>query len=98
MKMIFSNSRIKWKQAVAAPAIVLMVFATGCRVEQEQAGELPDVDVEPGQLPEYEVEGPEVEIGSEQKEITVPDVDIDTEQKEITVPDIDIELPTDDGE
>ncbi|MEM1251889.1 MAG: hypothetical protein AAGI69_05610 [Cyanobacteria bacterium P01_H01_bin.21] len=77
-----------------------MIFAAGCRVEQEQSGELPDVDVdvEPGQLPEYEVEGPEVEIGTEQQEITVPDVDVDTEQKEITVPDVDVELPTDDGE
>ena len=98
--MAFLNSQIKWKQALVVPALVLMTLATGCRVEQEQAGELPDVDVdvEPGQLPEYEVEGPDVEIGTEEKTITVPDVDVDTEQKEITVPDVDVELPSDDGE
>lgn len=85
---------------MAAPAMALMVFATGCRVEQERSGEMPDVDVDvdPGQLPEYEVEGPEVEIGTEEQTITVPDVDVDTEQTDIIVPDVDVELPTDDGE
>jgi hypothetical protein len=36
-------------------------------VEKEQAGEEPDVDVnvDPGNLPEYEVEGPEVDVGTE---------------------------------
>ena len=98
--MTLLSSRIRRKLALVVPAIVLMTFATGCRVEREQAGELPDVDVdvEPGQLPEYEVEGPEVEIGTEEKTITVPDVDVDTEQQESTVPDVDVELPADDGQ
>lgn len=93
--MAFLNTQIKWKQALVVPALVLMTLATGCRVEREQAGELPDVDVdvEPGQLPEYEVEGPDVEVGTEQKEVTVPEVEVTTEEKEITVPDVDVELP-----
>ena len=72
-----------------------MTLATGCSIEREQAGEMPDVDVdvEPGQLPEYDVEGPEVEVGTEQKEVTVPEVEVTTEEKEVTVPDVDVELP-----
>ena len=98
--MIFSNLQIKWKPALVAPALALLTFATGCQIEREQAGEMPDVDVDvdPGQLPEYDVEGPDVEVGTEEKTITVPDVDVDTEQKEVTVLDIDVELPGGDGE
>lgn len=92
--------RIRWKAAILIPAILLVGLSTGCRVEQEEAGELPDVDVDvdAGELPEYEVEGPEVDVGSEEQEVTVPDVDVSTEEKTIEVPTVDIEPPTDDGE
>lgn len=77
---------------------VLLGVSTGCRVEKEQAGEAPDVDVnvEPGKLPKYEVEGPEVDIGTEKKEISVPNVEVTQEEKEITVPDIDVKVPQED--
>lgn len=79
------------------PLALLLVVSTGCRVEKEQAGEEPDVDVnvDPGKLPEYEVEGPDVEVGTEEKEITVPDVEVTQEEKTITAPDVDIQPPTD---
>lgn len=79
------------------PLALLLIVSTGCRVEKEQTGEEPDVDVnvDPGQLPEYEVEGPEVDVGTEQKEITVPDVEVTQEEKTITAPDVDIQPPTD---
>lgn len=81
-------------------ALLLVVVSTGCRVEKEEAGEAPDVDVnvEPGQLPEYEVEGPKVDVGTEEKEVTVPEVEVTEEQKTIEVPDVDVELPTDDNQ
>ncbi len=93
------RTQIRWKHLILIPALLTVGFITGCRVEKEQAGELPDVDVDvdAGKLPEYEVEGPDVEIGSEKKEVTVPDVDVSTEEKTIEVPTIDIEPPTDDG-
>ena len=79
------------------PLALLLVVSTGCRVEKEQAGEEPDVDVnvDPGNLPEYEVEGPEVDVGTEEKEITVPDVEVTQEEKTITAPDVDVQPPTD---
>lgn len=34
-------------------SLILLLFPlSSCRVEQEQAGRLPDVEVEPGRLPE----------------------------------------------
>lgn len=96
---LLSNNR-KWKRALILPAAALLLAATGCRVEKEQAGEMPDVDVnvEPGSLPEYDVEGPDVEVGTEQQEVTVPEVNITTEEETVTVPDVDVDLPTEEGE
>lgn len=56
----------------------------GCDVTQEQPGEAPDVDVQvdEGELPEYDVETPDVEVGTEEEEVTVPDVDVELPQDE----------------
>ena len=50
-----------------------------CDVDQTQEGNLPEVDVNVsgGQLPEYNVEGPTVNVGTENKTVTVPTVDVD---------------------
>ena len=50
-----------------------------CDVDQTKEGEVPDVDVNVsgGQLPEYNVEGPTVNVGTENKTIQVPTVDVD---------------------
>ena len=50
-----------------------------CDVDQTKEGEMPDVDVNAsgGQLPEFNVEGPEVNVGTENKTVTVPTVDVD---------------------
>lgn len=60
--------------ALGASAIAL----GGCQAEQTQEGELPDVDVavEGGQLPEYEVETADVEVGTREETVTVPDIDV----------------------
>ena len=50
-----------------------------CDVDQTKEGEMPDVDVNAsgGQLPEFNVEGPTVNVGTENKTIEVPTVDVD---------------------
>ncbi len=55
-----------------------LAFAA-CDVDQTKEGEMPDVDVNAsgGQLPEYNVEGPSVNIGTENKTVEVPTVDVD---------------------
>ncbi|CAN5255935.1 hypothetical protein BH24PSE2_BH24PSE2_08040 [soil metagenome] len=66
-----------------------MVFALGgCDVDQTEEGEMPDVDVEGGNMPEYDVDAPDVDVGTKRKEITVPDIDIDAaDEDEIDDPD-----------
>lgn len=48
-----------------------------CEVEKTQEGEMPDVEVSGGQVPKYDVDGPDVEVGTKKKEVTVPTVDVD---------------------
>ncbi|MEA3053402.1 MAG: hypothetical protein QOG72_2305 [Sphingomonadales bacterium] len=49
-----------------------------CDVDQTKNGALPDVDVnvQGGQLPEYNVQGPEVNVGTENKTVQVPTLDV----------------------
>jgi len=65
--------------ALAATALTF----SSCEVKKTQEGEMPDVKVEGGQIPKYDVDAPEVKI--EKKTIKLPD--------SITVPDVDIITP-----
>lgn len=55
----------------------------GCDVDQTKEGEMPDVDVNAsgGQLPEYNVTGPDVNVGTENKTVQVPTVDVDVPEE-----------------
>jgi hypothetical protein len=89
-----------WKSLVLGTALAAgMIGMVGCDVKKTQEGEMPDVDVEGGQLPKYDVDAPDVDVHMEKKDIKVPDVDVDvhTEKREIKVPDVDVH-PADDKE
>jgi hypothetical protein len=47
-----------------------------CDVDQTKEGEMPEVQVTGGQLPEYDVETADVEVGTKETTVEVPDVDI----------------------
>lgn len=64
-----------------ATILVGMSFlgVAACDVDQTKEGELPDVDVNAsgGQMPEFDVDGPEVNVGTENRTVEVPTVDVD---------------------
>lgn len=63
--------------------LVVPAFALGmtaCNVEETEEGDMPDVQVEDGQLPEYDVEPADVDVN--QDTVTVPDVDVEEPQTE----------------
>ena len=63
-----------------APVALVGCFAlAACDVDQTKEGELPEVEVNAtgGQLPEYDVDAPEVNVGMENKTVQVPTVDVD---------------------
>lgn len=69
---------------IIASSLVLP-FAMGlaaCDVDQTQEGEMPEVEVTGGQMPEYDVETADVDVGTKETTVEVPDVDI-------TMPDAD---------
>lgn len=57
---------------------ISLTFA-GCQVEQTKEGEMPDVDVNAsgGQMPEFNVQGPDVDVGTENRTVQVPTIDVD---------------------
>ena len=62
---------------------ILLAAASGlglaaCDVDQTKNAQLPDVDVNVsgGQAPEFNVTGPEVNVGMENRTVQVPDVDV----------------------
>ncbi len=88
------------KSKFIAP-LLAAIFAfslAACDVEKTQEGEMPDVDVsvDEGQAPKYDVDAPDVDVSTKEKEVEVPDVDVDMEKKKVTVPDVDVDMPDDD--
>ena len=48
-----------------------------CDVEQTEEGDMPDVEVEGGNLPEYDVDTPDVNVTSEEETIEVPKIEVE---------------------
>lgn len=67
----------KYKWIIPGALLVVTLGLAGCDVEKTEEGSLPDVDVKGGNLPKYDVDGPDVDVGTKEKTITVPDVDVD---------------------
>lgn len=63
--------------ATILPAAALGLAA--CDVEQTEEGDMPEVDmqVDGGELPEFDVDTADVEIGTEEATIEVPTVDVE---------------------
>lgn len=83
------------KYLVPLSILLVAMPLTACRVEQEETGSLPDVDVqvEPGSLPEYDIQGPDVNVGVTERTVTVPRVVVVQEEQTIEVPYIDVDVP-----
>ena len=62
--------------------LVAPLFAFGlaaCDVDQTEEGSLPDVDVEGGQVPEYDVDAADVDVGTDTQTVITPDIDVQNE-------------------
>jgi hypothetical protein len=59
---------------------ILCLASAGCKVKQTQDAKLPEVHATGGQLPAYDVKGPEVKVSSKPATVDVPVVKIKTPQ------------------
>ena len=66
------------KKTITLLAAAGALGLAACDVDQTQNAQLPDVDlnVSGGQAPEFNVTGPEVNVGMENRTVEVPDVDV----------------------
>lgn len=88
------------KYALPILCAVALVGVAGCDVEQTREAEMPEVDVdvetEPGQMPAYDVDWADVNVGTTTKTVTVPKLVVVTEEVEVEVPYIDVSMPGED--
>ena len=82
-----------WRALGSVTAALAFVFAVGCTVEQTREGKAPDVDVEGGRLPMYDVNWADVDVGTAERTIEVPVVRVVEETRQVSVPYIDINPP-----
>jgi hypothetical protein len=60
---------------LAAMALVALSMAA-CTAEKTEEGEMPEVNVEGGNAPKYDVDPAQVEVGKDTSTVVTPDVDI----------------------
>jgi hypothetical protein len=72
----------------------LALSLTGCAdMEVEDQGELPEVQMDGGELPEPETDETDVDTDTQQQEMTTPETEADADQTEPPVPELDLEVP-----
>lgn len=73
---------------LAAMGIGAMALSA-CDVEQTEEGELPEVEAQGGNMPEYDVDTADVDVGTEERTVEVPTVDVEeADANEATVEEV----------
>lgn len=80
------------KMGVFAVMMLLVASLGACSVEKTEEGEMPEVNVEGGELPSYDVDTADVDVTTETATVTVPELTTDTAA--VAVPDVDIQTPS----
>lgn len=66
------------KITIASSAILAASVAlVGCDVDQTEETELPEVEMREGNMPEFDVETADVDVGTEEKTVEVPTMDVE---------------------
>ncbi len=78
--------------AVVAVLAIVAAFAFGLiDVNQTRETKLPEVAVEGGQAPAFDVDTAKVDVDTKTTDITVPKVEVGTTKEEIKVPTVDVQ-------
>lgn len=67
---------------IIAGLLIVMGLFFFFDVDQTQEGSLPEVEVSGGELPEFDVEAGDVEVGSTERTVTLPTIDIESPEEE----------------
>ncbi|AXT53064.1 hypothetical protein D1818_20365 [Aquimarina sp. BL5] len=76
---------------------MIILLVTSCDVQQKKEAKLPEVDVdidtEAGQLPTFDVDWADVNVGTKTKMVKIPKVVVVMEEVEVEVPYVDVDMP-----
>jgi len=88
------------KKIVVSVLALSLLFATGCKMDQTKEAELPDVDVdvEEGQMPAFDIDWADVDVGTRTETLEVPKVVVVMEETEVEVPYLDVDMPSEYGD
>ncbi|AXT57164.1 hypothetical protein D1815_15955 [Aquimarina sp. AD1] len=77
--------------------LMIILLISSCDVQQKKEAKLPDVDVdietESGQLPTFDVDWADVNVGTKTKMVKIPKVVVVMEEVEVEVPYVDVDMP-----
>lgn len=80
--------------------LLILALISSCNLKKEEKGEMPDLDVDvtadAGELPEYEVNWADIEVGTTTKMVEIPKVIVVMEEEEVEVPVLDVDMPGED--
>ena len=65
------------KILIATLTSVAALGLAACDVEQTEEGEMPEVNVEGGNMPEYDVDTADVNVETEERTVEVPVIDVE---------------------
>ena len=87
-----SGARVGIVIAIIAILAIIAAFAFGLiDISQTREARLPDVSVQGGQAPAFDVSTAKVDIGSKHTDVTVPKVDVGTTKEQIKVPTVEVQ-------
>lgn len=81
-----------------------LLLATSCKLDQTKETKLPDVDidvdasVEEGQLPSFDVDWADIDVGTKTETVKIPKVVVVMEEVEVEVPYLDVDMPGEYGD
>ncbi|TPN84449.1 hypothetical protein [Aquimarina algicola] len=77
--------------------VCIALVMSNCDVQQKKEAKLPEVDVdvdtEAGQLPTFDIDWADVNVGTKTKTVKIPKVVVVMEEEEVEVPYLDVDMP-----
>jgi hypothetical protein len=78
--------------AIIAVLAIIAAFAFGLiDINQTREARAPEVSVQGGQAPAFDVDTAKIDVGSKPADVTVPKVDVGTAKEQINVPTVDVQ-------
>ncbi|SDD02133.1 hypothetical protein SAMN05444678_10824 [Sphingomonas sp. YR710] len=87
-----SGMKVGLLVAVIAILAVIAAFAFGLiDINQTKQTKLPEVSVQGGQAPAFDVNTAKVDVGTKTTDVTVPKVEVGTTKTEVKLPTVDVQ-------